>query len=95
MAQPIHLMTDPAAYERFNPVNHVADWNTPMLVIHSEKDYRIPLTQGLAAFTALQRKGIPSKLLIFPDENHWVLKPANSLQWHENVLGWLDQWLKK
>lgn len=86
---------DPAAFERWNPVNHVAAWKTPQLVITSEKDFRIPYTQGLAAFTALQRREIPSKLLVFPDENHWVLKPKNSLQWYGTVLGWLDQWTGK
>jgi dipeptidyl aminopeptidase/acylaminoacyl peptidase len=86
---------DPAAYEKWNPVNHVAQWKTPMLVIHSEKDFRIPYTQGLAAFTALQRRNIPSRLLVFPDENHWVLKPKNSRQWYREVLGWLDQWTGK
>lgn len=85
---------DPAAYEKWNPVKHVAKWQTPMLVITSEKDFRIPYTQGLAAFTALQRKGVPSELLIFPDENHWVTKPKNSLQWHETVLAWLGRFLK-
>ncbi len=84
----------PAEYEKWNPVNHVDKWRTPMLVITGEKDFRIPYTQGLAAFTALQRKGVPSELLVFPDENHWVLKPKNSKQWHQTVLGWLDRWLK-
>ena len=82
----------PAAYEQFNPVNHVAKWATPMLVVHSEKDFRIPYEQGLAAFTALQRRGIDSQFLVFPDENHWVLKPHNSVQWHDTVLGWLKRW---
>ncbi len=86
---------NPTSYLKHNPVEFVKHWKTPMLVIHGMKDYRIAYSQGLSSFTALQRKGIPSKLLIFPDENHWVLKPANSLQWHEQVLGWLDQWLKK
>jgi dipeptidyl aminopeptidase/acylaminoacyl peptidase len=86
---------DPAGYARHNPIDYVKRWKTPTLVIHGQKDYRIPYAQGLATFTALQRKGIPSKLLIFPDENHWVLKPRNSIQWHETVLGWLDQWTKK
>ncbi|MDQ3144709.1 MAG: S9 family peptidase [Pseudomonadota bacterium] len=84
---------DPAAYERWNPVNHVANWKTPMLVITGEKDFRIPYTQGLASFTALQRLGIPSKLLVFPDENHWVLKPKNSIQWYDEVFGWLARWM--
>ncbi len=82
----------PENYERFNPVNHVKDWRVPMLVIHSGKDFRIPDTQGLGAFTALQRRGIPSQLLHFPDENHWVLKPQNSVQWHETVNAWLKEW---
>ncbi len=85
---------DPAAYEKWNPVNHVDAWKTPMLVITSEKDFRIPYTQGLASFTALQMKGVPAELLVFPDENHWVLKPKNSRQWHNTVFGWLARWLK-
>lgn len=85
----------PEEFEKWNPVNHVAKWKTPMLVITGEKDFRIPYTQGLAAFTALQRRGIPSELLVFPDENHWVLKAKNSLQWHQTSFNWLDRWLKK
>lgn len=84
----------PENFERHNPINHVAKWKTPMLVIHGELDYRVPLEQGLASFTALQRRGIESQLLRFPDENHWVLKPRNSLQWHDSVQSWLDRWLK-
>ena len=86
--------SDPAAYERFNPVDHVADWTKPQLVIHGCHDYRIPLEQGLGAFDALQRRGVESRFLYFPTENHWVLKPADSLQWHATVLGWLDAHLK-
>ena len=82
----------PEDYERFNPVNHVGNWKTPMLVIHSGNDFRIPLEQGIAAFTALQRRGIPSQLLTFPGENHWVRKPHNSVQWHETVLAWMKRW---
>ena len=85
---------NPQAYERFNPANYVSRWRTPMLVVHGEQDFRIPYTQGIAAFTALQRRGIESKLLIFPDENHWVLKPANSVLWYHTVLDWLDRHLK-
>ena len=85
---------DPAAYERWNPVNHGTKWKTPMLVITGEKDFRIPYTQGLASFTALQRQNIPSKLLVFPDENHWVLKPQNSIQWYREFQGWMDRWTK-
>ncbi|NIJ09091.1 dipeptidyl aminopeptidase/acylaminoacyl peptidase [Sphingomonas vulcanisoli] len=83
---------DAAAFEKWNPVNKVAEWKTPQLVITSERDFRIPYTQGIAAFTALQRRDVPSKLLVFPDENHWVLKPKNSLQWYGEVFQWLDKW---
>jgi dipeptidyl aminopeptidase/acylaminoacyl peptidase len=80
----------PELYDKWDPSRFVGKWRTPMLVIHGGKDYRVPDTQGLATFTALQRRGIESKLLYFPDENHWVLKPQNSLQWHAVVLDWLD-----
>ena len=80
-------------YERWNPVNFVGNWQTPMLVITGEQDFRVPYTQGLASFTALQERGIDSRLLVFPDENHWVLDPANSLQWHATVFDWLDRHL--
>lgn len=93
-----HLGTpweNPEAYEKHNPVNYIKNWITPMLVIHGAQDFRVAETQGLGTFNALQRLGIPSKLLYFPDENHWVLKPANSIQWHETVIAWLDQWLKE
>ena len=83
----------PENFERHNPVNHVANWKKPMLVIHGQKDFRVPYTQGIGAFTALQRREIESKLLIFPDENHWILKPANSVQWHQEVQEWLARWL--
>ncbi|MFB0525138.1 MAG: prolyl oligopeptidase family serine peptidase, partial [Phycisphaerae bacterium] len=85
---------NPSSYERHNPVNFVKNWKTPMLVIHGALDFRVPDTQGLGTFNALQRLGIPSKLLYFPDENHWVQKPANSILWHETVLDWLNKWLK-
>jgi dipeptidyl aminopeptidase/acylaminoacyl peptidase len=83
----------PAEFERWNPVNYVQNWKTPQLVVTSENDFRIPYTQGIAAFTALQRRNIPSRLLIFPDENHWVLKPKNSVQWYDEVFGWLGKYL--
>lgn len=86
--------TNPEGYEKHNPVNFVKHWKTPMLVIHSALDFRVVDTQGISTFNTLQRLGIPSKLLYFPDENHWVLKPQNSIQWHETVIGWLDRWCK-
>jgi len=82
---------NPEGYERFNPVHHVDKWKTPMMVVQGDLDFRIPTAQGLSTFTALQRRGIESRLVVFPNENHWVLKPANSLQWHDEVFGWLDK----
>ncbi len=90
-----HLGTpweNPQGYEKHNPINYVRNWKTPMLVIHGAHDFRVVDTQGIATFTALQRQGIPSRLLYFPDENHWVLKPHNSILWHNTVLDWLERW---
>ncbi|MBW3549469.1 MAG: S9 family peptidase [Proteobacteria bacterium] len=84
------VFDNPAGYEQFNPVLHVDQWRVPMLVVQGEKDYRVPVDQGIATFTALQRKGIDSKLLYFPDENHWVLQPHNSVLWHDTVNAWLE-----
>ena len=81
-----------ANYEKFNPVNHVDKWRVPMLVVQGDRDFRVPVDQGLSTFTALQRRGIPSQLLFYPDENHWVLKPQNSIQWHNTVKAWLLRW---
>jgi dipeptidyl aminopeptidase/acylaminoacyl peptidase len=83
---------NPAAYAQFNPIDHVSQWKTPMLVIHGQQDFRVPYAQGLGVFTALQRQGVPSELLFFPSENHWVLKPADSVQWYEVVLSWIGRW---
>src|SRR5204862_2013911 len=83
---------NPAGFENHNPVNHVKDWKKPILVIHGQQDFRIPVEQGIAAFTAAQRRGIESKFLYFPDENHWVVKPQNSILWHDTVIGWIKQW---
>jgi len=83
---------NPEGYRADSPVNYVAQWKTPQLVIHGQNDYRVVVTQGLSTFNALQRRGVPSKLLYFPDESHWVLKPLNSIQWHEVVLDWMDRW---
>ena len=84
----------PENYTKHNPIEFVKNWKTPTLVIHGEQDFRVVDTQGMGTFTALQRRGVPSKLLIFPDENHWVQKPQNSILWHDTVLAWLDQWTK-
>jgi dipeptidyl aminopeptidase/acylaminoacyl peptidase len=84
---------NPAGYAKHNPVDYVSKWKTPTLVIHGQLDYRVPDSQGLAVFTALQRQGIPSELLYFPNENHWVLKPADSIQWYDTVLAWMNRWI--
>ncbi|KAI9246099.1 Alpha/Beta hydrolase protein [Phascolomyces articulosus] len=83
-----------AIYEQWSPSNYVQNWKTPTLIIHGVNDFRIPITEGLSTFTALQRQGIPSRLLIFPDENHWVSKPANSLRWYMEVISWITKWTK-
>ncbi len=83
---------NPEGYRKHSPMEYVASWSTPELVVHGAKDYRVVDTQGLATFNALQRLGVPSRLLYYPDENHWVLKPANSVQWHQVVLDWIDRW---
>ncbi len=81
-------------FDRFSPHKYAQNFKTPALIIHGELDYRVPLTEGQQLFTTLQRKGIPSKFLYFPDEGHWVLKPANSELWHKTVFGWLATYLK-
>ncbi len=81
------------SYTLFNPIEHVQDWNTPMLIIQGGKDYRVPIGQGLEAFQAAQLQGIKSRLLYFPDENHWVLDYQNSLIWHTEFYKWLDETL--
>jgi dipeptidyl aminopeptidase/acylaminoacyl peptidase len=86
--------TNPAMYQRWSPHNFVNNFKTPILIIHGELDFRVPIGEGLQLFTAVQRKGIDSKLLIFPDEGHWVLKPQNSQLWYHTVIGWVDKYLK-
>jgi len=85
------VFNQPAEYDIFNPMLHAKDWRLPMLVVHGDKDFRVPLEQGIGTFTACQAKGIESKYLRFPDENHWVLKPQNSMLWHKTVFDWLEQ----
>ena len=85
---------NPEGYARQSPMSLVKSWKTPTLVVHGARDYRVVDAQGIATFTALQRRGVPSRLLYFPDENHWVLKPAHSKRWHEEVLGWIDRYAR-
>jgi len=84
-------------YEKWNPSNSdkLLQWNTPTLIIHGGKDYRLEVSQGLSTFTALQRLGITSELLYFPLENHWILNPRNGIKWYHSVIGWLDRFNKQ
>jgi len=85
---------NPEPYQKWSPDNFVKNFKTPTLVTHGELDFRVPINQGLELFTALQRRNIPSKMVYFPDEGHWVLKPQNSKLWYQTVGDWFDQWLK-
>ena len=80
-------------YTDFNPIEHVAKWDTPIFIIQGGKDFRIPPEQGMEAFNAAQLRGIKSKFLYLPDENHWVIKPQNSLVWQREFFGWLKETL--
>jgi dipeptidyl aminopeptidase/acylaminoacyl peptidase len=86
---------NPEVYERWSPSRFVREFHTPTLVIHGEQDFRIPYSQGLQLFTALQLQRVPSELLVFPDEGHWVLKPQNSSLWYRTFLDWVNNWTKK
>src|SRR5262245_41804327 len=85
---------NPELYTKWSPHLSAKNFKTPTLVVHGELDYRVPVGEGLQLFSTLQRKGVPSKLLYFPDEGHWILKPQNSELWYKTVLDWFDQWLK-
>lgn len=78
-------------WRQWDPSEHLANWSTPELVIHSAKDFRIAIADGVATYNVLQARGIDSQFLTFPDENHWVLKPENSLVWHKVVLNWINK----
>lgn len=83
---------DRTQYEKFSPHRFITQCTTPTLIIHNDRDYRVPVEQGLQFFTALQRQNVPSRLVMFPEENHWVLKAENSVRWYDEVLGWLKKW---
>ena len=76
-------------YDRFSPHRFIGNWRTPLLVVHGQKDFRVPVTQGMEAFTAAQLQGIPSRFLYYPDEGHWVLGPQNGVLWHRVFFDWL------
>ncbi len=83
-----------AMYEKWSPHQYAKNFKTPTLVIHGQRDYRLDVSEGLQLFTTLQMEGVPSKMLYFPDEGHWVLKPQNSQLWYKTVNDWVDQWTK-
>jgi len=95
--QPWDYFDKPAAqdpFRKWSPMLSIKNAKTPTLVIHSQRDYRLDVSEGLQLFTALQRLGVPSRMLYFPDEGHWVLKPQNSKLWYETVNDWCDRWTK-
>jgi dipeptidyl aminopeptidase/acylaminoacyl peptidase len=81
-------------YQRFSPHQFVKDWDTPLLVIHGQKDFRVPVTQGMEAFTVAQVQNVPSRFLYFPEEGHWVQSPQNSVLWHRVFFDWLDRFCR-
>jgi dipeptidyl aminopeptidase/acylaminoacyl peptidase len=83
-----------AAYEKWSPHMYAKLFKTPTLVTHGELDYRVPVGEGLQLFTTLQRRGVPSRLLVFPDEGHWINKPQNSALWYRTFLDWMGRWAK-
>jgi dipeptidyl aminopeptidase/acylaminoacyl peptidase len=85
---------NPETYSKWSPSNFVKEFKTPTLVIHGEQDYRVPVSQGIQLFTALKSQKVPAKLLLFPDEGHWVLKPQNTVLWYSTFLDWIGQWTK-
>ena len=87
------IWEDIGAMERWSPIRFASGMKTPMLVVHGERDYRVPIGQGLLVYGVLKAKGVPARLVYFPDENHWVLKPRNSLLWYREVHAWLERWL--
>ena len=82
-----------AGMDRWNPMRHAKGFRTPMLIIHGEQDYRVPYDQGLQMYNVYRAMKRPARLVCYPDENHWILKPRNSVHWYGEVLGWLKRWL--
>jgi len=89
-----NLPAEQDPFRRWSPMRFIENAKTPTLVIHSQKDYRLDVSQGFELFTALERRGVPAKFLYFPDEGHWVLKPQNSQLWYQAVGDWCDRWTK-
>jgi dipeptidyl aminopeptidase/acylaminoacyl peptidase len=86
---------DTSGMDRYNPMRHASGFKSPMLVIHGEKDYRVPYDQGIEIYNIYKAMKLPARLVCYPDENHWILKPRNSKHWYGEFLGWLDRWIGK
>jgi dipeptidyl aminopeptidase/acylaminoacyl peptidase len=93
LAYGAEIFEDRARVERYSPSSHSAGYRTPTLVVHGEKDYRVPSTQGLELYGVLKAKEVPARLVVYPSENHWVLNPQPSLHWYQEVFSWLDIYL--
>ena len=91
---PYSLDPTPVSYAAFSPHRYVQNWDTPILIIHSQKDFRVPVTESMQAFTAAQLRGVPSRFVYFPDESHWILSPQNGILWQRLFFDWLDRYLK-
>jgi len=89
-----NLPADQDPFRKWSPMRFIENAKTPTLIIHSQRDYRLDVSQGFELYTALQRRGVPARFLYFPDEGHWVLKPQNSQLWYETVDDWCDRWTK-
>jgi dipeptidyl aminopeptidase/acylaminoacyl peptidase len=87
--------SDPSAFERYSPHSRLAAWRTPTLVIHGERDYRVPISEALILFEALQRRGVASKLVVFPDENHWIMRPRNTIHWYAAWMEFVAEYLAR
>ena len=84
---------DPTVYAKSSAIEYIKNAKTPMLIIHNDLDFRVPVSEGYQLFTTLQRLGVPAKMINFPDEGHWVQKPANSAFWHREVFAWLNKYV--
>jgi dipeptidyl aminopeptidase/acylaminoacyl peptidase len=81
--------------DRYNPMRHARGFRSPMLVLHGERDYRVPYAQGLEIYNIYKARRLPARLVCYGDENHWILKRSNSVHWYGEVLGWLARWLRR
>jgi dipeptidyl aminopeptidase/acylaminoacyl peptidase len=90
-----NAVENPEGYAKWSPHTYAKNFSTPTLVTHGELDFRVPIGEGFQLFTTLQRLGVPSKMLYFPDEGHWINRPQNSALWYRTFLDWMNQWVKQ